>query len=191
MSDHYDLLIRGGNLVDGTGAPPRRGDLGIRDGRIAAMGDVSGTADRILEADGHVVAPGFVDIHTHYDAQVFWDRMLTISPWHGVTSVVIGNCGFGIAPTRPEHRDLMLRTLENVEGMSLDALRAGVGDDWPFETFPEFLDAIDDLGTVINVGALLGHTPLRMYVCSLSTCSTADLGECPALFDEGLPGRTW
>jgi N-acyl-D-aspartate/D-glutamate deacylase len=164
MSDHYDLLIRGGTLVDGTGAPSRRGDLGIRDGRIAAMGDVSGTANRTLEADGHVVAPGFVDIHTHYDAQVFWDRMLTISPWHGVTSVVIGNCGFGIAPTRPEHRDLMLRTLENVEGMSLDALRAGVGDDWPFETFPEFLDAIDDLGTVINVGALLGHTPLRMYV---------------------------
>jgi len=164
MSDHYDLLIRGGTLVDGTGAPARRGDLGICGGRIAAMGDVSGTADRTLEADGLVVAPGFVDIHTHYDAQLFWDRMLTISPWHGVTSVVIGNCGFGIAPTRVEHRDLMLRTLENVEGMSLAALRAGVGEDWPFETFPEFLDAIDDLGTAINVGALLGHTPLRMYV---------------------------
>ena len=164
MSDHYDLLIRGGTLVDGTGAPARRGDLGICDGRIAAIGDVSGTADRTLEADGHVVAPGFVDIHTHYDAQLFWDRMLTISPWHGVTSVVIGNCGFGIAPTRVEHRDLILRTLENVEGMSLAALRAGVGEDWPFETFPEFLDAVEDLGTAINVGVLLGHTPLRMYV---------------------------
>jgi N-acyl-D-amino-acid deacylase len=164
MSEHFDLLIRGGTLVDGTGAPARRGDLAVRDGRIAALGDVSGSADRTLEADGHVVAPGFVDIHTHYDAQVFWDRMLTISPWHGVTSVVIGNCGFGIAPTRAEHRDLILRTLENVEGMSIDALREGVGDDWGFETFPEFLDAIDARGPAINVGALLGHTPLRMYV---------------------------
>ncbi len=164
MSEHYALLIRGGTLVDGTGAPAVRGDLAVRDGRIAALGDVSGSADRVIEADGRVVAPGFVDIHTHYDAQVFWDRMLTISPWHGVTSVVIGNCGFGIAPTRPEHRDLILRTLENVEGMSLDALRAGVGEDWPFETFPEFLDAVDARGPAINVGALLGHTPLRMYV---------------------------
>jgi len=110
------------------------------------------------------VAPGFVDIHTHYDAQVLWDRMLTISPWHGVTSVVIGNCGFGVAPTRPDHRDLILRTLESVEGMSLDALRAGVGEDWPFETFPEYLDAIEARGTAINVGVLVGHTPLRLYV---------------------------
>ena len=164
MSDHYDLLIRGGTLVDGTGEAARVGDLAIRDGRIAALGRVSGTAERTLDVDGQIVAPGFIDIHTHYDAQVFWDRMLTISPWHGVTSVVIGNCGFGIAPTRPEHRDLILRTLENVEGMSLEALRAGVGEDWPFETFPEFLAAIENLGTAINVGALLGHTPLRTYV---------------------------
>ena len=164
MAEHYDLVIRGGTLVDGTGAVARRGDLGVRDGRIAALGEVPGTADRTLEADGCVVAPGFVDIHTHYDAQLFWDRMLTISPWHGVTSVVIGNCGFGIAPTRPAHRDLILRTLENVEGMSLDALRAGVGEDWGFETFPEYLDAIERRGTAIHVGALLGHTPLRMYV---------------------------
>ncbi len=164
MQDHYDLVIRGGLLVDGTAAPARRGDLGIRDGRIAAVGAVGGSADRQFDADGCVVAPGFVDIHTHYDAQVFWDRMLSISPWHGVTSVVMGNCGFGIAPTRAGHRELVLRTLESVEGMSLDALQAGVGDDWPFETFPEFLDAIAARGTAINVGALLGHTPLRLYV---------------------------
>jgi N-acyl-D-amino-acid deacylase len=164
MSEHFDLLIRGGTLIDGTGAPSERGDLGIRDGRIAAMGELGGDADHVFEADGCIVSPGFVDIHTHYDAQVFWDRMLTISPWHGVTSVVVGNCGFGIAPTRPQHRDMILRTLENVEGMSLDALHAGVGEDWPFETFPEFLDAIDARGTSINFGALLGHTPLRMYV---------------------------
>ncbi len=164
MQAHFDLLIRDGTLVDGTGAPARRGDLGIRAGRIAALGEVQGSADRTLDAAGAVVAPGFVDIHTHYDAQVFWDRMLTISPWHGVTSVVMGNCGFGIAPTRPAHRDLILRTLENVEGMSLDALHAGIGDAWPFETFPEYLTALEGRGTAINVAALIGHTPVRLYV---------------------------
>ena len=164
MSGHFDLVVRGGTLVDGTGAPGYSGDLAVRDGRIVALGAVSGTAERTIEAAGRVVAPGFVDIHTHYDAQVFWDRMVTISPWHGVTSVVMGNCGFGIAPTRPAHRDLILRTLENVEGMSLEALRAGVGEDWPFETFPEFLAAIESRGTAINVGALVGHTPVRLYV---------------------------
>jgi N-acyl-D-aspartate/D-glutamate deacylase len=164
VADAFDLLVRGGTIVDGTGAPARRGDLGIRAGRIAAVGEVSGTAPRVVDADGAVVAPGFVDIHTHYDAQVFWDRWLTISPWHGVTSVVMGNCGFGIAPTRPAHRDLILRTLENVEGMSLEALRAGVGAEWPFEHFGEYLDAIERRGTAINVGALVGHTPVRLYV---------------------------
>jgi N-acyl-D-aspartate/D-glutamate deacylase len=160
----FDLLIRGGTVVDGSGAPGVPGDLAVRDGRIAALGRVQGDAARTLDATGCVVAPGFIDVHTHYDAQVFWDRMLTISPWHGVTSVVMGNCGFGIAPTRPKHRDLILRTLENVEGMSLDALHAGVGDDWPFETFPEYLDAVERLGTAINLGALVGHTPVRLYV---------------------------
>src|SRR5437667_5818144 len=157
MAEHFDLLIRGGTLVDGTGAPARPGDVAIRDGRIAALGAVPGAARRVLDAEGAVVAPGFVDIHTHYDAQVFWDRMLTISPWHGVTSVVMGNCGFGVAPTRPAHRDLVLRTLESVEGMSLEALRAGIGTDWPFESFAEFLAAIERRGTAINVGALVGH----------------------------------
>ena len=164
MAEHYDLLIRGGNLVDGSGEASRLGDLAIRDGQIAAIGQISGDADQTLDASGCAVAPGFVDIHTHYDAQIFWDRMLTISPWHGVTSVVMGNCGFGIAPTRAEHRDLILRTLESVEGMSLEALRAGVGDEWPFESFPEYLDAIEQRGTAINVGALIGHTPVRLYV---------------------------
>lgn len=165
MSDSWDTLIRGGMLVDGTGAPARRADLALAGGRIAAMGeDLDGTAARVIDADGRVVAPGFVDIHTHYDAQVLWDRMLSISPWHGVTTVVAGNCGFGIAPTRPEHRDLILRTLENVEGMSLAALQTGLGEDWPFETFGEFLDTIERVGTAINFGALVGHTPVRTYV---------------------------
>jgi N-acyl-D-amino-acid deacylase len=164
MSESYDLLIRGGTIVDGTGAPGRAGDVAIRGGRVAALGDVRGSAARTIDATGCAVTPGFVDIHTHYDAQLFWDRLLSISPWHGVTSVVIGNCGFGVAPTRPQHRDLILRTLESVEGMSLDALRAGVGSDWPFESFPEFLDAVDARGTAIHVAALVGHTPVRLYV---------------------------
>ena len=164
MSEHYDLLIRGGTLVDGTGAPGRRGDVAVRDGRIAATGDLAGSAPRTIDAEGAVVAPGFIDIHTHYDAQVFWDRMLSISPWHGVTSVVMGNCGFGVAPTRPAHRELILRTLERVEGMSLEALIAGIGREWPFESFPEFLDALEARGTAINVGALVGHTPVRLQV---------------------------
>jgi N-acyl-D-aspartate/D-glutamate deacylase len=164
VSEHFDLLIRGGTLVDGTGAPARPGDVAVRDGRVAALGSVRGSAVRTIDAAARVVCPGFIDIHTHYDAQVLWDRMLTISPWHGVTSVVMGNCGFGIAPTRPHHRDLILRTLENVEGMSLAALRAGVGEDWPFESFGEYLDAIERRGTAINVGALVGHTPVRTYV---------------------------
>jgi N-acyl-D-aspartate/D-glutamate deacylase len=160
----YDLKISGGTIIDGTGTPGRRGDVGIKDGKLVAVGEAKGSAAATVEAGGRVVAPGFVDIHTHYDAQVFWDRMLSISPWHGVTTVVMGNCGFGVAPTRPAHRDLILRTLEKVEGMSIQALRAGIGEDWPFETFPEYLDAIEQRGLGINVGVLIGHTPLRMYV---------------------------
>jgi len=163
----FDLVVANGILVDGTGAAARPGELGIRDGRIAALGtpgQLAPHATRTLDARGGAIAPGFIDIHTHYDAQVFWDRMLSVSPWHGVTTVVIGNCGFGVAPTRPAHRDLMLRTLENVEGMSLAALHAGLGRDWPFESFGEFLGAIESRGTAIHVAALVGHTPIRTYV---------------------------
>jgi len=162
--EHFDLLIRGGTLIDGTGRESRQGDLAVRGGKIAAVGQIQGSADTVIDADGAAVAPGFIDIHTHYDAQVFWDRGLSISPWHGVTTVIMGNCGFGVAPTRAGHRDLILRTLEKVEGMSLEALYAGLGTDWAFETFPQFLDAIGKRGTMINVGALIGHTPVRTYV---------------------------
>ena len=160
----YDLVLRGGTLVDGTGRPGVRGDLGIRGGRIAAVGDAPGSAAETLDASGRIVAPGFIDLHTHYDAQALWDRMLSISPWHGVTTVVVGNCGFGVAPTRPEHRGLVLRTLEKVEGMSLEALEAGLGTEWPFESFPEYLDALERRGSAIHMAALVGHTPLRLYV---------------------------
>ena len=117
-----DLVIRNGLIVDGTGEAPFAGDLAIDKGAIVAIGTVTDRGVQEIDAAGHVVAPGFIDSHTHYDAQVLWDRALTISPWHGVTTVVMGNCGFGIAPTRPSHRQLILRTLERVEGMSLAAL---------------------------------------------------------------------
>src|SRR5258706_8418017 len=160
----FDLVIRGGTIMDGTGRPGVRGDVGIRSGRISALGEAKGSAAQTIEAGGLVVSPGFNDVHTPYDAQVMWDRMLTISPWHGVTTVVMGNCGFGVAPTRPDHRGLIMRTLEKVEGMSLAALEAGLGEKWPFETFPEYLDAVERRGAALNVAGLLRHTPLPLYV---------------------------
>ncbi|MDX1580913.1 MAG: amidohydrolase family protein, partial [Alphaproteobacteria bacterium] len=160
----YDIKITGGTIVDGSGKPGFSGDIGIRDGQIVAIGEAPEEAAKTIDATGKVVCPGFVDIHTHYDAQVMWDRMMTISPWHGVTTAVIGNCGFGVAPTRPEHRRLILQTLEQVEGMSLDALQAGLGSEWPFETFPEYLDAVEKRGSAINLAVMVGHTPIRLYV---------------------------
>ena len=157
-----EIAIRGGTIIDGTGSPRFRGDLGIVDGRIAAMGDV-GDAVLDLDATDRIVAPGFIDVHTHYDAQILWDPSLSPSPSHGVTTAVIGNCGFGIAPTRPEHRSLIIGTLERVEGMDAEALRAGL-DDWGFESFPEYLDAIERTQPLINVAALVGHTPIRLFV---------------------------
>jgi N-acyl-D-amino-acid deacylase len=160
----YDLKIVGGTIVDGSGSAGYRGDVGISDGRFVALGDAPDSAERTIDAEGAVVSPGFVDIHTHYDAQIIWDRMMSISPWHGVTTTVLGNCGFGVAPTRAAHRDMIIRTLEKVEGMSVPALKAGLGEDWPFETFGEYLDVIEARGSAINMAVLLGHTPLRMYV---------------------------
>src|SRR5215468_9407167 len=157
-----DLLIRGGAVIDGSGTPATEADVAVGDGRILAVGpDLSARGVRTIDARGRVVAPGFIDVHTHYDAQILWDRMLSISPWHGVTTTVIGNCGFGVAPTRAIHRKLIMQTLEKVEGMSLEALEAGLGIDWPFETFPQYLDALEKRGAAINIAALFGHTPLR------------------------------
>ena len=156
-----DLVITGGTVVDGSGAPGRRADVAVTGGLITEIGDDLHGARR-LDASEHVVAPGFIDIHTHYDAQVFWDPALTPSSYHGVTSVVAGNCGFSIAPCRPEHRDLLARTLEHVEDMSLPTLQAGIP--WDFETFPEYLDSVTRHGTVLNYGAYLGHTALRLWV---------------------------
>jgi len=156
-----DLVIRGGSVIDGTGAPPVRADVAIEGERIAAIGSgLSGA--RTLDASGCVVAPGFIDIHTHYDAQVFWDPALTPSCFHGVTTVVAGNCGFSIAPTRAAYRDVIARTLENVEDMNPASLAAGIP--WDFETHPEYLASVGRRGSALNFGAYVGHTAIRLYV---------------------------
>lgn len=187
---HYDIKITGGTILDGSGNAGYIGDVGIKEGLVVAVGSAAGNAAKSIDATGRYVTPGFVDIHTHYDAQIMWDKMLSISPWHGVTTVVMGNCGFGIAPTRPEHRLLIAETLENVEGMSVDALKAGLGEDWGFESFPEYLDAIERGGTAINVGVLLGHTALRMYVMGEEAtereATTTEIGEMRKLVSEAL-----
>jgi N-acyl-D-amino-acid deacylase len=157
-----DLVLRGARVVDGTGSPAKAASIGITGDRITAVGDVAANGAEEIDLDGLVLAPGFIDIHTHYDAQVLWDRDLTPSCWHGVTSVVMGNCGFGIAPTRPAHHAMIAETLENVEGMSVEALTAGIP--WTFESFPEYLDAVESSPTRLNVAAMIGHTPLRLYV---------------------------
>ena len=154
------IVIRGGTVIDGTGAPGFEADVLIEEGRIAEIGPgLSG--DRVLDAKGAVVTPGFIDIHTHYDAQVFWDPALTPSCFHGVTTVVAGNCGFTIAPTRPGGRETIALTLEKVEDMNPASLMEGIP--WDFETFPEYLDSVERRGTILNFGAYVGHTALRLY----------------------------
>ncbi len=156
-----DLVIRGGTVVDGTGETGRVADVTVTGGLIEAIGqNLDGVAE--LDASGCVVAPGFIDIHTHFDAQVFWDPELKPSSYHGVTTVVAGNCGFSIAPCRPEHHDVIVHTLENVEGMDADTLAAGIA--WEFETFPDYLDLVARRGTALNFTAYIGHTALRLYV---------------------------
>ena len=158
-----EFALRNGRVVDGTRAPARSADVLVRDGVIVEVGPLPETHGRQdIDLSGLVLSPGFVDPHTHYDAQVFWDRDLTPSSWHGVTTAVMGNCGFGVAPTRPEHREIVLRTLERVEGMPIEALRLGLP--WVFETYPEYLDAVDALPKRVHVASLIGHTPIRHFV---------------------------
>ena len=157
----FDVVIRNGLVIDGTGAPGQIADVALNDGRIAAVGEVSESGAREIDAKGLVVAPGFVDIHTHFDAQVFWDTTLSPSPLHGVTTVISGNCGFTIAPLEPEHGDYMMQMLARVEGMPLTSLQQGVP--WNWRTFGEYLDAID--GSLMpNAGFLVGHSALRRTV---------------------------
>jgi N-acyl-D-aspartate/D-glutamate deacylase len=158
----YDLLVKNGTVVDGSGSSGYRADLGIIDGKIAAIGRINEGAKQTIEADGHIVSPGFVDGHTHMDAQIFWDPIGSCSCYHGVTSVVMGNCGFTLAPCKQEDADMVFRNLERAEDLSRDAMLEGI--DWRWETFPEFLDVIDELPKGINYAGYIGHSALRTYV---------------------------
>ena len=165
----FDLTITGGTVVDGTGAARYRADIGIKDGRIAEIrrrdGDGPGIevdAAQTIDATGLVVAPGFVDPHTHYDAQITWDPLLSSSAEHGVTTVVMGNCGVGLAPCRPADRELLTDDLVTVEGIDKEVLSSGIRWDW--ETFPQYLEAVAAMQPVLNVGSLFGHSALRYYV---------------------------
>jgi N-acyl-D-aspartate/D-glutamate deacylase len=166
-----DLLITGGTVVDGTGAPGVRADVGVAGGVVVAVGEAATgePAVRTVDADGLVVAPGFVDIHTHYDAQVFWDPALTPSPYHGVTTVMSGNCGLTLAPMGDEHQDFLVRLLARVEQIPVDALRAGVEVRW--RTFGEFLAAVDALPLALNIGFLTGHSAVRRLTMGESASS--------------------
>ena len=156
-----DVLIKGGTLVDGSGEPSRQADLGIRDGRIVALGVIEEEARETVDATGKVVAPGFVDVHTHYDAQAFWDGTLSPSPYHGVTSVVAGNCGFSIAPLSPDAGEYLMKMLSRVEGMPLESLQEGVP--WNWQTFGEYLDQLEGRLS-INAGFMVGHSAIRRSV---------------------------
>jgi N-acyl-D-amino-acid deacylase len=157
-----DLLIKNGTVIDGTGAARRQADVAVKDGRIAEIGKISEGASKVIDAAGCVVAPGFIDPHTHYDAQICWDPAISPSLWHGVTSVVMGNCGVGIAPCRPEAREVATRDLVNVEAIPFEVLERGITWDW--QSFPEFLDAAVKRGAALNLGFLAPLTPFRHWV---------------------------
>ncbi len=185
----HDIVIKGGTVIDGTGSPGRVADVAVAGDRIVEIGEgLSGA--RELDASGQVVTPGFVDIHTHYDAQVFWDPHLTPSAFHGVTTVIAGNCGFSIAPTRPDGVDILARTLQHVEDMSFDTLAAGVP--WAdFETFPQYLDAVESRGVGLNYGCYIGHTATRLYVMGADAAyeraaTDGELAEMQAIVAEAM-----
>ncbi len=158
----HDLVIKGGTVVDGTGAPARTADVAVTDGRIAEVGHVDGRGRREIDADGLLVTPGFVDIHTHYDGQVTWDPLLTPSCWHGVTTVVMGNCGVGFAPVASDRHDWLIGLMEGVEDIPGAALSAGI--QWEWESFPEYLDTLDRLPKAIDIGTQVPHGAVRGFV---------------------------
>jgi N-acyl-D-aspartate/D-glutamate deacylase len=158
----HDIVIRGGTIVDGTGAAEFSGDLAISDGKIAELGGKIGPGRREIDSNGLLVTPGWVDVHTHYDGQATWDPVLAPSSWHGVTTILFGNCGVGFAPVRPEHRNGLIDLMEAVEDIPGTALHEGLN--WEWESFPDFLDALDRLPRTIDIGAQLPHHPLRVYV---------------------------
>ena len=187
----YDVLIRNGAVVDGTRVPRFTADLGIKDGRIAQIGGrmSPADADQVLDADGLIVAPGFVDLHTHYDAQIQWDPYCTISGWHGVTSVVLGNCGFGFAPVREEERDRAMLTMSRTEAIPFDSMKAGMLWDWV--TFPEWLDTLDRIPKGVNCLSYVPLAPLMTWVMGLEAAKSrratdAEIAEMQRLLNEAM-----
>ena len=184
----YDLLLKNGTIVDGTGAPRIRADVAVVGDRIAEIGKISDGASRVIDASDLIVSPGFVDPHTHYDAQICWDPLISCTSWHGVTSVVMGNCGVGVAPCRPEAREIAAWDLTNVEAIPYDSLNKGIT--WEWETFPQFIGAAEKRGAAINLGFLAPLTPFRHYVMgkeSMARAATADETELiAALLSEAI-----
>jgi len=188
MAD-FDLIIRGGTIYDGSGGEPFVADVAVKDGLIAQVGAVTGTATDEINADGRIVTPGFVDVHTHYDGQITWENRLAPSSDHGVTTVVMGNCGVGFAPSRPEHRKLMIKLMEGVEDIPEVVMTEGVPFNW--ETFPDYLDALEKRESDIDFAAQLPHSPLRVYVmgergASLEPPTQEDLSEMRRLTKEAI-----
>src|ERR1700677_1396289 len=168
LMPEFDIVIKDGMIIDGTRAPRIRGDIGIKNGRVARIGRIPASeAKEVIDARGLIVAPGFIDLHTHYDAQLFWDPWLTISGWHGVTSVVIGNCGFGFAPCKPEDRDRAMLSLARNEAVPLETMRQGMPWDWV--TFEEFLGSVSRTPKGINVMSFVPLAPLYGYVVGIDT----------------------
>src|SRR6516165_4132924 len=184
----YDLLIKNGTIVDGTGAPPRHGDIAIEGGTIAEVGTVDGSARQTIDASDLIVAPGFIDPHTHYDAQICWDPLLSCSSWHGVTSVVMGNCGVGIAPCRPDLHEVVTWDLVNVEGIPFEVLSRGIN--WGWVSFPEFMQAAAQRHSGVNLAFLAPLTPFRHFVMgeeSMERAATAgELAQIKTLLREAL-----
>ena len=185
----HDLVIRGGTVADGTGAPTRTADVAITDGVITEVGSVDGPARREVDADGALVTPGFVDVHTHYDGQASWDDLLTPSCWHGVTTVVMGNCGVGFAPVAPDRHEWLIGLMEGVEDIPGAALSEGI--QWGWESFPEYLDAIEARSYVLDIGAQVPHGPVRAYVMGErgarnEPATTEDIEAMAAIVREGM-----
>ena len=187
----YDLVIRGGTIVDGTGIPRYKADVAVKDGRVARIsGKMSAGGAKEIDASGCIVAPGAVDLHTHYDGQLNWDPYCSLSGWFGVTSLTIGQCGFGFAPTKPEDRDLNMRMMNRIEAIPLESMRLGMRWDW--ETFPEYLDSLDRQGLGVNVGALIPYSPIRGYVMGMMEArqrthmTDAELSQMKQIVHEGM-----
>src|SRR6202162_5624267 len=162
----FDVIIRGGMVIDGTRLPRYRADVGIKDGKIAKLGRLKAhEANKVIDAEGQYVVPGFIDLHTHYDAQLFWDPYCTISSWHGVTSLVIGNCGFGFAPVKPELRDRSMLTMTRTEAIPYASMKAGMPWDWV--TYPEFLDSVERGCKGVNMLPFMPVAPLMIWVMGL------------------------